>query len=110
MKMEMLSKIKFGGELEALGENMLQCQFVHYKSNTLPVFERKPPRCEEDFQTSYFMLPIFIVNDEFVTTILSSVLLISFAATDLAVFSETADYNKDVGYNTTTEISTRSYR
>jgi hypothetical protein len=47
MSVEQSVEREFPGEAEVLGENLSQCQFVHYKSHiTLPGIEPGPPQWE----------------------------------------------------------------
>jgi hypothetical protein len=45
MMMEKLAE-RLAGETEVLGENLLQCRFVHHKPHMLPGFEPGAPRWE----------------------------------------------------------------
>jgi hypothetical protein len=47
MDVEQSVEWELAGETEALGENLSQCRFVHYKSHmTSPELERVPPQWE----------------------------------------------------------------
>jgi hypothetical protein len=51
------------GETEVLGENLLQCRFVHHKLHMLPVREPEPPRCDASDYQGLFTVAGSTINE-----------------------------------------------